>query len=72
MEIQIDEIGGIRSFIQGVTLPIRSTSQRFVNDVDLVKLSDVINGVVVEVLVRRDPIGVTSGSRHETDRSWWR
>jgi acyl-CoA reductase-like NAD-dependent aldehyde dehydrogenase len=61
MELQIDEMGGTRSFVRGVTLPVRSTLQHFVDDVDLVKFSEVRRGTAGQVLVLREPIGVTAG-----------
>ena len=61
MELQIDEMGGTRSFVQGVTVPIRSTLQRFVDDVDLVTFSEIRRGAAGEVLVLREPMGVTAG-----------
>jgi aldehyde dehydrogenase (NAD+) len=61
IELQIDEMGGTRAFVKGVTLSIRSTLQHFVDDVDLVSFSEVRQGTVGDVLVQREPIGVTAG-----------
>jgi hypothetical protein len=61
IELQIDEMGGTRSFVEGVTLTVRATLDRFVKDVDLVGFSEIREGVAGDVLVVREPMGVTAG-----------
>jgi betaine-aldehyde dehydrogenase len=61
IELQIDEMGGTRSFVEGVTLTIRAALDRFVKDVDLVGFSEIREGVAGDVLVVREPMGVTAG-----------
>jgi betaine-aldehyde dehydrogenase len=61
IEFQIDEMGGTRSFVEGVTLTIGQALERFIADASLVRFREVRAGTVGDVLVIREPIGVTAG-----------
>ncbi|MDQ1397972.1 MAG: aldehyde dehydrogenase [Acidimicrobiaceae bacterium] len=61
VELQIDEMGGTRSFIEGVTFSIRGALDRAIKDVELVQFSEIRAGIAGDVLVVREPMGVTAG-----------
>jgi betaine-aldehyde dehydrogenase len=61
IELGIDEMGGTRKFLAGAVSSVQSTLERFIADVDLVAFREVRRGMAGDVLITREPIGVTAG-----------
>ncbi|MCU1486521.1 MAG: aldehyde dehydrogenase [Actinomycetia bacterium] len=61
VELQIDEMGGTRQFVNGVTRFWAAFLERYIQDTELVQFREVRAGTAGEVLVLREPIGVTAG-----------
>jgi betaine-aldehyde dehydrogenase len=60
-EQQIDEMGGPRRYINTVTLTLSAVLERMIRDAALVQFREVRPGSVGDVLVLRQPIGVSAG-----------
>ena len=60
VELQIDEMGGTRQFINANVDGIRAFLERMIDDAEQVSLREVRDGTLGKVLVLREPVGVTA------------